>query len=73
MTNRQFVAVLIKNIIKKAYGQHDFTHYEDQRKREDESVPGDENDPRTFIDLPSLQLIQQHLVNLTMGCSENLI
>lgn len=29
MANRQFVAVLIKNIIKKAYGQHDYTHYEE--------------------------------------------
>jgi len=26
---RQFIAVLIKNIVKKAFGQHTFTHYED--------------------------------------------
>jgi type IV secretory pathway TrbF-like protein len=48
--NRQFVAVLIKNIIKKAYGQHDYTHYEEQKRREGESIEGDENDPNTFID-----------------------
>jgi len=29
LTNRQFIAVLIKNIVKKAYGQHDYTHYEE--------------------------------------------
>jgi len=48
--NRQFVAVLIKNIIKKAYGQHDYTHYEEQKRKEGESIEGDENDPNTFID-----------------------
>jgi type IV secretory pathway TrbF-like protein len=50
VANRQFVAVLIKNIVKKAYGQHDYTHYEEQKRREEESVQGDENDPNTFID-----------------------
>ena len=27
--NRQFIAIMLKNIIKKAYGSHSFTHYED--------------------------------------------
>ena len=57
LQNRQFVAVTIKNIVKKAYGQHDYAHYEDQKRKEGESVQGDENDPCTFIDPQSLQLI----------------
>ena len=50
LANRQFIAVLIKNIVKKAYGQHDFTHYEEIKRKEGESIQGDENDPNTFID-----------------------
>jgi hypothetical protein len=54
---RQFIAVLIKNIVKKAYGQHSYTHYEEQKRKEDESVAGDDNDPRRYIDLAGLNLL----------------
>jgi len=30
--------VLIKNIVKKAYGQHDYTHYEEMKRKEGESI-----------------------------------
>ena len=67
---RQFVAVAIKNIVKKAYGQHTFTHYEEQQKREGESVAGDESDPQSFIDAASLQQIQTNIVTLAMQCAD---
>ena len=65
---RQFVSVIIKNIIKKAYGNHSYTHYEEQKRREAEAVDGDENDPKHFIDLNNLQLLQQNFVSLAIGC-----
>jgi len=67
---RQFVAVAIKNIVKKAYGQHTFTHYEEQQKREGESVAGDESDPQSFIDAGSLQQIHTNIVTLAMQCAD---
>lgn len=54
VTSRQFIAVFIKNIVKKAYGQHSFTHYEEQKRKEGESIDGDENDPKRFVDAQGL-------------------
>lgn len=58
MPSRQFIAVLVKNIVKKAYGQHTYTHYEDQKQKEGEAIEGDEGDPKNFIDVQGLQLLQ---------------
>ena len=54
---RLFVSVIVKNIIKKAYGNHSYTHYEEQKRKEGEAVDGDENDPQNFIDVNSLQVL----------------
>lgn len=65
--------MLIKNIVKKAYGQHSFTHYEEQKKKEAESIEGDESDPAFYIDANALQCLQANLVNLAIGSTEKLI
>lgn len=54
---RQFVSVIVKNIVKKAYGNHSYTHYEEQQRKEGEAVDGDENDPKNYIDANNLQLL----------------
>ncbi len=66
--NRQFAAIVVKNVIKRRFGQHTFTHYEEQQRREDEAVAGDEEDPVNFVDAAGLALLQEHLVSLLMGC-----
>jgi len=70
MANRQFVVIMLKNIIKKAYGAHSFTHYEEQKKKDAESIAGDESDPAFWIDQNNLKLLQTNLVNLVMGAQE---
>jgi hypothetical protein len=57
LPSRQFIAVLIKNIVKKAYGQHSYTHYEEQKRKEGESIAGDDNDPRRYIDQAGLNML----------------
>ena len=59
---------MVKNVIKKRFGQHSFTHYEEQQRREDEAVAGDEEDPVNFVDAQGVALLQEHLVSLLMGC-----
>ena len=73
LDQRLLVAIMMKNIVKKAYGQHTYTHYDEQKRREAESCPGDESDPANWIDQASLQLLQANLVKLVIQATEKKI
>jgi len=75
INNRLSAVVLMKNLIKKAYGQHNFTHYDKatQKRNEDEAVAGDEDDPTNFIDQDGDQMMKGNLVQALMGSTDKRI
>lgn len=55
-SNRQMAAIQLKNIIKKVYGSHSYTHYDEKQKQEqDEQLAQD--DPANLIDEQAKQVL----------------
>ena len=53
--------------------QHQYSHYDAavQRRKEQEQLTNDEDDPANFITPEGLAILQQHLVSLLMGSPED--
>mmetsp|Transcript_31763 Transcript_31763/g.31042 ORF Transcript_31763/g.31042 Transcript_31763/m.31042 type:complete len:175 (-) Transcript_31763:2384-2908(-) len=56
--SRTLAAINLKNIIKKIYGQHTYTHYDERNAGSEEGE---------LIDSEGLQILHTHLVGLMMG------
>ena len=55
--DRLYVAVIIKNKVKKYYGQHTYSSYK-SNKEEKEYVAGSEDDPETHMDEQGRAILQ---------------
>lgn len=55
--------------------QHNFSRYDQiiAKRKEQEALANDEDDPANLVDDQGLELLQQHLVNLLMGCPDDKI
>jgi hypothetical protein len=81
ITNNQFgindriaAALCIKNKVKKAFGQHQYSSYEKEKQQnEPDYVAGSEEDPATHIDADGISILQNHLVGLVMSCPEKVL
>jgi len=73
--NRLSAALILKNLLKKIYGQHSYSNYDAAiaRRKEQERLANDEDDPSNFIDDQGLQMLQTNLVSLLMGCPDDKI
>lgn len=71
---RQMAAIQVKNLIKKIYGAHSYTHY-DEKKKEAQGELLPEDDPANLIDDQGRQVLQAQLVEMLMkfttsGCDK---
>ena len=56
--NRLQATIQIKNKVKKAFGQHQYTSYDEKKEKEGEIIPGSDEDPNTHIDQAGTNLLQ---------------
>ena len=71
--NRLQVTIQMKNKVKKAFGQHQYSTYDENNQKEVDYVEGSEEDPAMHVDGQGTALLQQSLVKLVMTSEEKRI
>lgn len=64
--HRQLAAIQLKNTIKKVFGGHSYTHYDEKKQQQDNGELLPQDDPANLMDDQGRQILQAKLVDLML-------